>query len=109
MGSWGAAASGVEPCPSGVAPIVGAFREEVLFLVTQVVEMGSHLKEALRDHRRFEEALKATCAGLDAIEAEVEAAHIATDGAEACRVGMYLGKVLFHGCLGGVPLIVVAL
>jgi hypothetical protein len=55
-----------------------------------VVETGSHLEEALRDHRSIEEALKAARATLNAIEAEVEAAHLAADGAEASRVGMCL-------------------
>lgn len=66
-------------------------------------------EEALCDHRHLEGTLKAGRAALDTIEAEVEAARVAADGAEARRVAMYLGRLLPHGCLGRVPLIVVAL
>jgi hypothetical protein len=53
--------------------------------------MGSRLEEALRDCRRLEEALKAARATLNTTDMEVEATRLSTDGAEACRVGMYLG------------------
>jgi hypothetical protein len=55
-----------------------------------VAETGSHLEEAMCDCRRLEEALKAARAILNAIEAEVEAARITADGAEAHRLGMCL-------------------
>jgi hypothetical protein len=89
--SRGAVASGVEPWPGSVAPAVGASWEGILFLTTQVAEMGSRLEEALRDCRRLEEALKAARATLNTTDMEVEATRLSTDGAEACRVGMYLG------------------
>jgi hypothetical protein len=54
-----------------------------------VAETGSRLEEALRDRRRLEQALKAARTALNAIDAEVEVAHLAADGAEDLRDGMY--------------------
>jgi hypothetical protein len=92
-GSGGTSALGVEPRPIGAASAAGASREEVLYLTTQVAETGRRLEEALCDGRRLVEALNSARAAINAADAEVETAHVAADGAEACRVGMCLGMV----------------
>jgi hypothetical protein len=88
LGLGGTSASSVEPQPVGAAPATGASREEVLYLTTKVAETGSHLEEALHDRCRLVNALDAARAALIAAEAEVEAARVAADGAEARCVGM---------------------
>jgi hypothetical protein len=77
-----------------MAPVVGARREDILFLMMQVAEMGSYLEEDLHAHHQLEEALEPTRAALEATETEVEAAHLATDEAEARRVGICFRQFL---------------
>jgi hypothetical protein len=95
QGLWCATASVGGPQLDRADLAVGASREDVLFLTTQVAETGSHLKEALRNRRRLKEALKAARAELNAIEAEVEVARLAADAAEDHRVGICFGRFLF--------------
>lgn len=57
-------------------------------MTTQVAEMGSRLEEALRDRRQLVDTLDAARAMLITVEADVEAARVAIDGAEAHCVGM---------------------
>jgi hypothetical protein len=59
-----------------------------------VAEMGCRMEVALHDRHRLEDALKATRAALNAIKVEVETTHLAADGAEARRIGMYLGRFM---------------
>lgn len=80
--------------PLSMAPVVGARREDILFLMMQVAEMGSYLEEDLHAHHQLEEALEPTRAALEATETEVEAAHLATDEAEARRVGICFRQFL---------------
>jgi hypothetical protein len=62
--------------------------------MTQVVETGSRLKEALHAHCHLEEALKDARSALEATEAEVEAARLTADGAEARRIGIFFRRFL---------------
>jgi hypothetical protein len=97
QGPGGTSASCVETQPVGAASAAEASLEEVHYLTTHVAETGSRLEEALHDRRRLVEALNAARTTLNAVEAEVEAARVAADGANASRVGMCLGMVSFSG------------
>jgi hypothetical protein len=80
-------------------PAIRAHQDDVLRLTTQVTEMGSHLEEALRAYHQLEDTLVAAQMALGGARAEVDVARLATDEAEAHRVGKRPKHLLFLNLL----------